>query len=36
MSTIVEKTDNQGGFRVFTKGASEIVMKRYITLAINL
>lgn len=28
MSTVVEKKDPQGGYRVFSKGASEIILKR--------
>lgn len=28
MSTVIKKADAQGGYRVFTKGASEIVLKK--------
>lgn len=28
MSTIIHKNDEQGGFRVFSKGASEVMLKR--------
>lgn len=28
MSTVVKKNDGQGGYRVFSKGASEVMVKR--------
>lgn len=28
MSTVVPKTDQQGGYRLFSKGASEIILKK--------
>lgn len=28
MSTVIEKKDKQGGYRVFSKGASEVMLKK--------
>jgi magnesium-transporting ATPase (P-type) len=30
MSTVIENKEKQGGYRVFSKGASEIILKKYV------